>query len=773
MKGFNHSLFNLKKIFSKEDWKKLNTDKQWLWWVGMIVLTTVILILPILGAGKNYKTGDIADETIYYEGNTLSYMSEVKYQQAKDAAANEVSPVYVLDGQKIIDAKGRVSTFVGELVKIKENAVDDHTTLYKNLLKSDYAESLSSVFEEVAVERLSALMTAFDSMLDELYAKGVKDADFDTFSQALQQAIEDGDYTDDEKTILSEFVYKAELSANNVYDKDATNAIIASKQSEVKPVEVTVRSGQIIVQRGTAITEEELEMMDKTGLLTTHKGFLYYPGILLLVLMLYYLVYVYCRRYFPYYAYDKDGVRLLTTFLTAFVLVCEAIMIIASNLTGVLYSVLGYFLPLSALAIIFTTLSGQRFSYFIVTVMSVFVIFLSFNQPTYAVVSLVSALFTVHLVGRIRERYQLVTFGFYIGIINAILIVSLGFIGGVGTKTLVVGVIVGFVSGFVSSLLALGVLPLAETLFKMTTPMKLLELVNPGHPLIKRLMTEAPGTYYHSVLVGNLAEAAAEAIGADSNLVRVASYFHDIGKLERPKYFVENQEPGQNPHEKLNPSLSTLIIVSHVKDGVEMAEAYDLPQSVVNIINEHHGNTVVRYFYHKAKAMSVNKEDVHIEDYCYPNPKPQSKESAILMMADSVQAALQSTGVKSKGDMKAKIHDIIQGQLAAGQFEECDLTFRDLHKVKEAFFTVLSGLSHYRIAYPTLMETEAKELERQLKAKKSGLENTPKETVTRIPKEEWKMADGGVDIAIDAPPIHDSSLAFPKITDITEDENED
>ena len=360
---------------------------------------------------------------------------------------------------------------------------------------------------------------------------------------------------------------------------------------------------------------------------------------------------------------------------------------------------------------------NQRFSYFLVAIASMFLAVMTLSQPAYLIVTLISSLFTVHMVGRIRERYQLVAFGFYIGIINVVLILCMGFIGDQNTTTMVIASVVGLAGGFLSSLLALGVIPIAENKFSMNTPMKLMELSNPGHPLIKRLMTEAPGTYYHSVLVGNLAEAGADAIGADSLLVRAASYFHDIGKLERPQYFVENQEPNMNPHEKLTPSLSTLIIISHVKDGVEMAEDYDLPQAIIDIINEHHGNSVVRYFYHKAKEMADNPDEISREAFSYPNPRPQTRESAIVMMADSVQAALQSQSIRSRGDMEARIHEIIQAQLNDGQFEECDLTFRDLHKIQEAFVNVLSGLSHYRIAYPSLTPKGERMLADRLKKK--------------------------------------------------------
>ncbi|MEE0776501.1 MAG: HDIG domain-containing protein, partial [Bacillota bacterium] len=593
----------------------------------------------------------------------------------------------------------------------------DRSGLYEALLGEDYSSDAVAIFDNLPSERLYQLETIFRSYLEQLYASGIKESEMEDFTEKFRQQIADSEVGDDEKQVLNIYLNAAKMEANNVYDKAATQTILDAKLSEVKPVEVTVRPGQIVVQKGTSVTEEQVEMLNKTGLAEHDKNFLYYPGILLYVLCLYFLIYIYCRRFSPYYAYDNHGIHFLGTFLVGFFVICQAIMVITYSMNGTLYSVLGYLLPLPALAIVLTTMINQRFSYFLVVIVSMFMAVMTLNQPSYLIVALVSSLFTVHMVGRVRERYQLVSFGLYIGIINMVLILCMGFIGGQNTTTLLIASVVGLASGFFSSLLALGVIPIAENKFNMSTPMKLMELSNPGHPLIKRLMTEAPGTYYHSVLVGNLAEAAADAIGADSLLVRAASYFHDIGKLERPQYFVENQEPNMNPHEKLTPSLSALIIISHVKDGVEMAEAYDLPQAIVDIINEHHGNSVVRYFYHKAQETAESIDDVPKEAFSYPNPRPQTRESAIVMMADSVQAALQSHNIRSKGDMEARIHDIIHAQLNDGQFEECDLTFRDLHKIQEAFVNVLSGLSHYRIAYPSLSSKGKKILVDKLKKK--------------------------------------------------------
>ena len=443
-------------------------------------------------------------------------------------------------------------------------------------------------------------------------------------------------------------------------------------------------------------------------MLSEGKGLAYFLGVTLFVLFLFMMLFLFCRRYFPTYAFDREGILLVGSVVTAFLLICLIIMILVAESSGTLHSVLGYLLPLSSVALVFSTLTNQRLAFIVTTFSGILMSLLLLNQPMYLIVAACSSLFTIYAVGRIRERYQVVSFGFYLGLINALLILILGMIGEQSLRVMLIGAGVGLVSGLLASFIALGSIPLLENSLKLSTPMKLMELSSTGHPLIKRLMAEAPGTYYHSILVANLAEAAADAIGADSLLVRVASYYHDIGKLERPAYFTENQEPGNNPHDKISPAMSSLIIVSHVKDGIEMAKEYGLPDEVVNIIAEHHGDSVIKYFYHKAKEQGDNVTE---EDFSYPFPTPQTRESAIVMMADCVQATLQSMPPMSKGETAAKIHSIIEERLNSGQFVKCDLTFRDLAVIQDAFVSVYDGMKHHRIKYPDLKAL----------AKKSGI----------------------------------------------------
>jgi putative nucleotidyltransferase with HDIG domain len=263
----------------------------------------------------------------------------------------------------------------------------------------------------------------------------------------------------------------------------------------------------------------------------------------------------------------------------------------------------------------------------------------------------------------------------------------------------------GLFNGFISTILTIGLLPIFESLFDVTTDITLLELSDLNHPLLKRLSLEAPGTYHHSIIVGNLAEAGAKAIGANTLLARVGAYYHDIGKVDKPEYFVENQMGAKSKHEKLTPSMSALILESHVKEGVEMGEEVNLPQAVIDFIHQHHGTTVMRYFYNKALEQGA-RQDLK-DEYRYPGPRPHSKETAIVMLADAVEAASRVLEDPKPSRLKSLIRKIIDSKLEAGELSDSDLTFKELSAVEHAFLPVLISIFHPRVEYPETAEKTA------------------------------------------------------------------
>ncbi|MDH7499533.1 MAG: HDIG domain-containing protein [candidate division NC10 bacterium] len=269
------------------------------------------------------------------------------------------------------------------------------------------------------------------------------------------------------------------------------------------------------------------------------------------------------------------------------------------------------------------------------------------------------------------------------------------------TASLSFELLCGSINGLLVGILALALLPSLEYLFGVTTHFKLLELSNLHRPVLKQLILVAPGTYHHSVVVGTLGEAAAEAIGADSLLVRVSAYYHDIGKMRMPAYFIENQEKALNLHDKLSPSMSSLILTSHVKEGVELARENHLPLPIIDILQQHHGTCLITYFYQKAKeAKNPKLAEVREENYRYAGPKPQTKEAAIVMLADAVEAASRTLTDPTPARIKGMVQRIVNNLFVDGQLEECDLTLKDLHQIAKSFVRILTGIFHHRVDYP-------------------------------------------------------------------------
>ncbi|MGZ4032072.1 MAG: HD family phosphohydrolase, partial [Tumebacillaceae bacterium] len=318
-------------------------------------------------------------------------------------------------------------------------------------------------------------------------------------------------------------------------------------------------------------------------------------------------------------------------------------------------------------------------------------------------VTFISGLIGAFAVSRVKHRLVIMRAGFIISGVALITITAIQLLSSTGSDLMqyLQSLLIGVISGIFSAIVTIGLLPFLESSFGILTPISLLELSNPNHPLLKKLLMEAPGTYHHSLIVGNLAEAAAEMIGADPLICRVGAYFHDVGKMKRPLFFIENQMSKDNPHDKVAPTLSHLIITSHVRDGLEMQEEYRLPKPIRDICEQHHGTTILWYFYNK--ALETDKSGtISADDFRYPGPKPQSKEAAIVMLCDAVEAAVRSMARPTPNRIESVIHKIIKDRLNDGQLDECDLTLKDLDKAADAFLRTLNGIYHARIEYPDL-----------------------------------------------------------------------
>jgi hypothetical protein len=364
-----------------------------------------------------------------------------------------------------------------------------------------------------------------------------------------------------------------------------------------------------------------------------------------------------------------------------------------------------YLIPIPFAAILVTVLLDLGTGLVSTVFLSILVgVVTGFNFSVFSI-GLAAGMVSAYSVRTVRRRYDFyrpALYGAMVYVVGSYVLETLRY---AEAPIVIASVGYGFLNALVGAVIAVGILPVFESLLGFTTDLTLLELSNLNHPLLRRLTLEAPGTYHHSIVIGNLAEAAAEAIGANALLAQVGSYFHDIGKMEKPEYFVENQRHIKSKHDKLPPSMSALILESHVKRGHDLALRYDLPDAVIDFIDQHHGTTTMSFFFHKAQ-LQTHAEPVNEEEFRYPGPKPQSRETAIVMLADSVEAVSRTLEDPKPGRLRTAIKKIIESKFTAGQLEECELTLKDLHLIEESFLKILLGVFHSRIEYPSPVGSE-------------------------------------------------------------------
>jgi putative nucleotidyltransferase with HDIG domain len=409
------------------------------------------------------------------------------------------------------------------------------------------------------------------------------------------------------------------------------------------------------------------------------------------------------EMWITWYFLERFGKRILRSNALIRILLAALLLILFAALAKafIVLSLPPYLIPLAGLSILGTILLGPRLMFLMVVITSVNVGILAGNDFFLTAILLLTSGFAIYTVLRVGSRMELLRAGLLIALVSGIVTFAVVLIGGSGLRTVPEQGGIGIVNGLLSLMLAMVLLPLLENTFNILTPMKLLELSDPGNPLLQKLLRGAPGTFSHSMQVGNLAENAAERIGADPLLARVGAYYHDVGKLEHPNYFIENQIWRANPHATLSPALSSRIVKRHVKDGVEIGREWNLPEEVLDMVGQHHGTTRIEYFYRKAlEDVIVTGASVRESDFRYPGPRPKSKEAGILMLADSVEATVKSLEKPTPKRIEDIVIDTIHRKLEDGQFDECELTMHEIHEIGEAIREALIGFIGPRIEYP-------------------------------------------------------------------------
>ncbi len=502
-------------------------------------------------------------------------------------------------------------------------------------------------------------------------------------------------------------VGEALLQPNLTFNRRETEERRQKAVAAVKPFYFQVKGGEMIVREGERIDEQTLLKLRGMNYFSRRTSFMLGVGSFVFLTLTLILVWAYIARFKPRLRQDLRLLLLLATIFIGNIAVVKLCTFMAGAIAAqqslIPIQTLYYAVPVALGALLVSML----FEYDVVLLFTAasfcLLILLMKEGLPYALVGLAGGFVAATHSGRYQRRTSILRVGLLIGTVNVPVILSLNMIFDTLSPTeMAFDAGMGFLGGAVAAVVASGLFPLLEPLFHVTSDIKFLELSDLNSPLLRDLCVRAPGTYHHSVIVGNLAEEAAEAIGANALLARVSAYYHDIGKMSKPEYFIENQYGSTNKHDGLAPTMSSLVVVAHVKEGLELARSHNLGRDLEDIIEQHHGTSLLTYFYAKAKQMDLLAEQaLDKEDFRYPGPKPQSREAAIVMLADAVEASSRTLAEPTPARIQALIRRIANNIFSDGQLDECDLTLRDLKRIVDSFTRILLGIFHCRIDYPT------------------------------------------------------------------------
>jgi len=641
------------------------------------LLSAVALLFPS-AVGSYGEAGVVADRDVRAPHST-AFSSEALSQIERDKAAAAVQRVYAADPAVVVTSSSHLQAALTGIARVRGDATlprDQRIAALTKLSEVALSVPLATDALDMTAAEFDQLSKELDPALRTIYQQGIRPEQLDAQRADTTKALPPA-WTDRQKRIGAELL-KQSVQANLSFDANATAAAQQTARDNVAPVQVQVTAGEIVVRDGQVVTEQDLEKLRALGLVNPGTDWKSAIGLLSWALLIAGVVALFVERYAEE-AWADDR-KLMVVALSLVVITAAGRALIPGHIVAV------YFVPFAAVAMMLTILVGGRTALATQIAGALHVGIMSGQVELVAYV-LVPALLGMAAVRRATAAREFVAAALY---------VALGALGVIGTFLLVGRAAAALISGVASGVLAFGAIVMLGHLFRITTVFELRELSDPNHPLLRQLLLRTPGTYHHSLLVANLSERAAEVIGADPLVARVGAYYHDIGKMRNPLAFIENQT-GTNPHDELDPAVSASIVSAHVRDGLALADRYRLPPQIREIIPGHHGTSLIRFFHTLAQQRGLVVDEAAFR---HPGPKPRSKEAGIVMLADGTEAAVRSLEEKTPEQISEMVERIVSEKVADGQLDDCDLTLRDVQRVKEAFRELLAGVYHERIPYP-------------------------------------------------------------------------
>jgi len=689
----------MKQLKSFEKAAEFFSSSKVLQFLAFLVFT---LLMSVILSSQNFFFKSIIENGISKKDiiaqKTITVIDVQKTELHKKEIAQKIDPILAPAEDDFI--KNNLATIQNSIMQIRKKNAPAATKRDELSLLFDISEGYRKEYV------INYMLMANEKNLQQVFDKTIL-----TLTNILSIGISERDY---EKNNIDRIIHKNLISnvtrnqvtvitalleqvivPNLVVDEDATDIARRNAQNSIKPYEVTFKKGEKILFEGEPVTELKRDALLKAGYNVLEVGYKGFIGIYILVILATLAFLKYMKTF------EKSYLETSHIMITAVLALFFGIIAILIP-TGFSQ----YILPLPAFIIILSIFTNPRIAFVEASILlAVLAISLGYNiqfVSTFILINLISMIGIARV--KFSRRFDLIRTGVEIAVASLLLVLTIYSLEKclveVSNYLLVTDSLLAFLNGMLSGVIALGLLPLLESAFKIITPYGLAELADHNQPLLKRLQFEAPGTYHHSLMVSNLCEAAAEAVGANPILARVGAFYHDIGKLKRPLFFVENQSYFgiENPHAKLNPRLSKMVITAHPKDGFELAKEYGLPPIIYNFILQHHGEGLASYFYTQAIA-EEGAENVKEEQFRYTGPKPNMKETAILMIADAVESAVRSLKTPTNDEIEKIIDKIIIERLNDGQLSDSPLTLKDIKTIATTFNRILRGMQHNRIRY--------------------------------------------------------------------------
>jgi len=669
--------------------------------ISLLLLIVIMLMLALeyLPRAARFEVGKPSMETVI-SARDFSVIDEESTEKAREAERQRIKNLFINQNARMSAVSG-INDLFDKAVKL---AATDES------MEQKLSEMRVDVGSELDDKTLLTILGASDERRRIVYATAVElltramsdPVSFDNLNEVKKSisSWSEGINLEPDLRSASAVIASAFTVMNTDYPSSTIKRDMEVAASSVQPVSFNFKVGQKIVDKGELITPFILSALGEAGALSPVGTFQQVLGICLLLAGLYIAALFFIKRFRPELIHNWRVVATICLIVLVFSLLCRLFSLLADQNV-----VWGYLIPLALVGLTLAVLLDHLLALFVVALGAVLAGLIVKGNFYLTLTSLLGGIAGVLFATRFRQREKVVRAGVEISLAIAVIsLITASMFNNL--RFALVASALGFGNGVLATLLTLGSLPVLERTSGITTNMRLLELASPDHPLMKELITKAPGTYSHSVVVGNLADAAAREIDADALLSRVGAYYHDIGKTKRPNFFVENQPHGYDGHEKINPNLSALVISAHVKEGVELARENRLPREIEDIIRQHHGTSLIRFFYVRALQERKRMGSVSESRFRYSGEKPKSKEAALVMLADAVEAAAKTIDKPTPLKLEQLIRSLIKEKLDDGQLSESRLTLGDLEKITKTFTRILSAMYHTRVEYPALVKEE-------------------------------------------------------------------